>query len=117
MSLDVNVSKNVGLKVLLTPAGWKDGSGGNAQDITKFLQQDESYVESRNSPENRDFSVGTGSSDFTEKLKMEMKALKRQSELEKKSLRKQEIKESKWIQDLSKEVSCVTGERDGALEE
>lgn len=51
---------------------------------------------------------------------MELEALRRQSELselEKQSLRKQATKESKRIQELSREVSCLKGERDGALEE
>ncbi|CAL9243221.1 unnamed protein product [Arabidopsis halleri] len=143
-SLDVNTSKNAGLGGSfdsIGESGWIDD--GNARlpqrhnsvpatrnghrrsntDWSASSTSDESYIESRNSPENnfqRGFSSVTESSDPIERLKMELEALKRQSELselEKQSLRKQATKESKRIQELSKEVSCLKGERDGALEE
>ncbi|KAL1198339.1 hypothetical protein V5N11_026868 [Cardamine amara subsp. amara] len=145
-SLDVNTAKNAGLGGSFDSigvSGWMDGTDGNARlpqrhnsvpatknghrrsntDWSASSTSDESYIESRNSPENnfqRGFSGLTESSDPIEKLKMELEALKRQSELselEKQSLRKQAIKESKRIQELSREVSCLKGERDGALEE
>ncbi|CAE6235966.1 unnamed protein product [Arabidopsis arenosa] len=143
-SLDVNTAKNAGLGGSfdsIGESGWIDD--GNARlpqrhnsvpatrnghrrsntDWSASSTSDESYIESRNSPENnfqRGFSSVTESSDPIERLKMELEALKRQSELselEKQSLRKQATKESKRIQELSKEVSCLKGERDGALEE
>ncbi|XP_020871701.1 rootletin-like [Arabidopsis lyrata subsp. lyrata] len=143
-SLDVNTAKNAGLGGSfdsIGESGWIDE--GNARlpqrhnsvpatrnghrrsntDWSASSTSDESYIESRNSPENnfqRGFSSVTESSDPIERLKMELEALKRQSELselEKQSLRKQATKESKRIQELSKEVSCLKGERDGALEE
>ncbi|KAF8113495.1 hypothetical protein N665_0049s0011 [Sinapis alba] len=101
----------------------KNGHRRSNTDWSASSTSDESYIESRNSPENsfqRGYSIGTDSSDPVEKLKMELEALRRQSELselEKQSLRKQAVKESKRIQELSKEVSCLKGERDGALEE
>uniref|UniRef100_A0A1J3FI41 C2 NT-type domain-containing protein n=1 Tax=Noccaea caerulescens TaxID=107243 RepID=A0A1J3FI41_NOCCA len=145
-SLDVNMAKNVGLGGSfdsIGESGWMDGSDGKARlpqrhnsvptttnghrrsntDWSASSTSDESYIESRNSPENsfqRGLSCGTDPSDPIEKLKMELEALKRQSELselEKQSLRKQAIKESKRIQELSREVSSLKGERDGALEE
>ncbi|VYS70096.1 unnamed protein product [Arabidopsis thaliana] len=143
-SLDVNTAKNAGLGGSfdsIGESGWIDD--GNARlpqrhnsvpatrnghrrsntDWSASSTSDESYIESRNSPENsfqRGFSSVTESSDPIERLKMELEALRRQSELselEKQSLRKQAIKESKRIQELSKEVSCLKGERDGAMEE
>ncbi|KAG7537614.1 NT-type C2 domain [Arabidopsis suecica] len=143
-SLDANTAKNAGLGGSfdsIGESGWIDD--GNARlpqrhnsvpatrnghrrsntDWSASSTSDESYIESRNSPENnfqRGFSSVTESSDPIERLKMELEALKRQSELselEKQSLRKQATKESKRIQELSKEVSCLKGERDGALEE
>ncbi|CAH8279356.1 unnamed protein product [Arabidopsis lyrata] len=143
-SLDVKTAKNAGLGGSfdsIGESGWIDE--GNARlpqrhnsvpatrnghrrsntDWSASSTSDESYIESRNSPENnfqRGFSSVTESSDPIERLKMELEALKRQSELselEKQSLRKQATKESKRIQELSKEVSCLKGERDGALEE
>ncbi|KAG7533920.1 NT-type C2 domain [Arabidopsis thaliana x Arabidopsis arenosa] len=143
-SLDVNTAKNAGLGGSfdsIGESGWIDD--GNARlpqrhnsvpatrnghrrsntDWSASSTSDESYIESRNSPENnfqRGFSSVTESSDPIERLKMELEALKRQSELselEKQSLRKQATKESKRIQELSKEVSYLKGERDGALEE
>lgn len=143
-SLDVNTAKNAGLGGSfdsIGESGWIDD--GNARlpqrhnsvpvtrnghrrsntDWSASSTSDESYVESRTSPENnfqRGFSGVTESSDPIEKLKMELEALRRQSELselEKQSLRKQATKESKRIQELSREVSCLKGERDGALEE
>jgi len=140
----VNTAKNAGLGDSfdsIGESGWIDD--GNARlpqrhnsvpatrnghrrsntDWSASSTSDESYIESRNSPENsfqRGFSSVTESSDPIERLKMELEALRRQSELselEKQSLRKQAIKESKRIQELSKEVSCLKGERDGAMEE
>ncbi|ESQ43294.1 hypothetical protein EUTSA_v10012668mg [Eutrema salsugineum] len=145
-SLNVNTAKNVGLGGSfdsIGESGWMDGSDGNTRlpqrhnsvpasrnghhrsntDWSASSTSDESYIESRNSPENsfqRGCSVVTDSSDPVERLKMELEALRRQSELselEKQSLRKQAIKESKRIQELSREVSCLKGERDGAMEE
>ncbi|VVB15690.1 unnamed protein product [Arabis nemorensis] len=145
-SLDINTANNGGLGGSfdsIGESGWIDGSDGNARlpqrhnsvpatrnghrrsntDWSASSTSDESYTESRNSPENsfqRGSAGGTVSSDPMEKLKMELEALRRQSELselEKQSLRKQAIKESKRIQELSREVSCLKGERDGALEE
>lgn len=101
----------------------KNGHRRSNTDWSASSTSDESYIESRNSPENsfqRGFSSVTESSDPIEKLKMELEALRRQSELselEKQSLRKQATKESKRIQELSREVSSLKGERDGALEE
>ncbi|XP_013620851.1 PREDICTED: myosin-7 [Brassica oleracea var. oleracea] len=138
-SLDVNTAKNVGLGGSfdsIGESGWMDGSDGNPRlpqrhnsvpatknghrrsntDWSASSTSDESYVESRNSPENsfqRGLSLGTDSTDPVEKLKMELEALRRQSELselEKQSLRKQAVKESKRIQELSKEVGLLKEE-------
>ncbi|CAA7059597.1 unnamed protein product [Microthlaspi erraticum] len=141
-SLDLNMAKNVGLGGSfdsIGESGWMEGNArlpqrhnsvpaatnGHRRSNTDWSDStsDESYIESRNSPENsfqRGLSCGADPSDPIEKLKMEVEALKRQSELselEKQSLRKQAIKESKRIQELSREVSSLKGERDGALEE
>ena len=144
--MNVNTAKNVGLGGSfdsIGESGWMDGSEGNTRlpqrhnsvpatknghrrsntDWSASSTSDESYVESRNSPENsfqRGLSLGTDSTDPVEKLKMELEALRRQSELselEKQSLRKQAVKESKRIQELSKEVGHLKEERDEALEE
>ncbi|CAN8252696.1 unnamed protein product [Cochlearia groenlandica] len=141
-SLDANTANNAGIGGSfdsIGEPGWIDGSDGNARlpqrhnsvpattnghrrsntDWSASSTSDESYIESRNSPENS-FRSGTDSSDPIERLKTELEALKRQaelSELEKLSLRKQATKESKRIQELSREVSSLKGERDGALEE
>lgn len=142
-SLNVNTAKNASSFDSIGESGWMDGSDGNARlpqrhnsvpatknghrrsntDWSASSTSDESYVESRNSPENsfqRGLSLGTDSTDPVEKLKMELEALRRQSELselEKQSLRKQAVKESKRIQELSKEVGHLKEERDEALEE
>ncbi|XP_010482578.1 PREDICTED: centrosomal protein of 83 kDa-like isoform X2 [Camelina sativa] len=144
-SLDANTAKNAGLGGSfdsIGESGWidegnarlpqrhnsvpatKNGHRRSNTDWSASSTSDESYIESRTSPENnfqRGFpGVVTESSDPIERLKMELEALRRQSELselEKQSLRKQATKESKRIQELSREVSCLKGERDGALEE
>ncbi|EOA12900.1 hypothetical protein CARUB_v10025874mg [Capsella rubella] len=143
-SLDANTAKNSGLGGSfdsIGESGWidegnarlpqrhnsvpatKNGHRRSNTDWSASSTSDESYIESRTSPENnfqRGFSGVTESSDPIERLKMELEALKRQSELselEKQSLRKQATKESKRIQELAREVSCIKGERDGALEE
>ncbi|XP_009127251.1 myosin heavy chain, striated muscle [Brassica rapa] len=142
-SLNVNTAKNGSSFDSIGESGWMDGSDGNTRlpqrhnsvpatknghrrsntDWSASSTSDESYVESRNSPENsfqRGLSLGTDSTDPVEKLKMELEALRRQSELselEKQSLRKQAVKESKRIQELSKEVGHLKEERDEALEE
>ncbi|CAH2070250.1 unnamed protein product [Thlaspi arvense] len=142
-SLNANTAKNLGLGGSfdsIGESGWMDGSDGNTRlpqrhnsvpaaknghrrsntDWSASSTSDESYIESRNSPENSFQRGSSDSSDPIEKLKMELEALKRQSELselEKQALRKQAIKESKRIQELSREVSSLKGERDGAVEE
>ncbi|CAN7122485.1 unnamed protein product [Brassica rapa subsp. narinosa] len=142
-SLNVNTAKNGSSFDSIGESGWMDGSDGNTRlpqrhnsvpatknghrrsntDWSASSTSDESYGESRNSPENsfqRGLSLGTDSTDPVEKLKMELEALRRQSELselEKQSLRKQAVKESKRIQELSKEVGHLKEERDEALEE
>ncbi|KAJ0234986.1 hypothetical protein HA466_0270840 [Hirschfeldia incana] len=145
-SLNVNTAKNVGgigggSFDSIGESGWMDGSdarlpqrhnsvpatnNGHRRSNTDWSASstsDESYIESsKHSPENNTFQRGfsTDSSDPVEKLKMELEALRRQSELselEKQSLRKQAVKESKRIQELSKEVSFLKEERDGAVEE
>ncbi|CAN8302192.1 unnamed protein product [Cochlearia groenlandica] len=138
-SLDVNTAKNVGLGGSFDSIGesgptrlphrhnsvpaTRNGHRRSNTEWSASSTSDESYIESRTSPENsfqRVFSNGTDSSDPIEKLKIELEALKRQSELselEKLSLRKQATKESKRIQELLREVSSLKGERDVALEE
>lgn len=109
------------LKALLTPAGWKNGSDGNAQRHNSVpAARWKLHRVQKQSPRTafkEDFVRWYWFKWLYWEAKDEMKGLKRQSEIEKQSLRKHEIKESKWIQDLSKEVRCLTGERDGALEE
>ncbi|XP_010521324.1 PREDICTED: myosin-7B [Tarenaya hassleriana] len=143
-SLDTNTPKNGSLLGSFDSNGascWIDGPDGSMRlphrqnsipsrrnghrrsntEWSASSTSDGSYIESRNSPENN-FQRGFAddSNDPGDRQKVELEALRRQSELtelEMQSLKKQVTKEGKRVQELSKELSCLKEERDNLLDE